>query len=1072
MTNPIVRLFLLLLIVATAADAANAQSASTFVGLVTDSTGAAVPKAKITATNVATGLVRQTETNDLGEYVLPLLPPGDYKLSAEAPGFDTAVRTSVNVLVNQTRKVDLSLVVGKLKTEVVVAGDPTAVNTVNAALGGVITRDEVQNLPLNGRNFLQLSTLVPGAVPGIQLTENFTPTTQGSSLNVPQVNGMRSQSNNVLLDGVSNNELFLGQAAAIPAPDSIQEFSIQTNLYGAEFGKGAGSVVNVVTRGGTDVFHGSLYNYFRNDVLDARNYFSPGVPPLKRNQFGGSFGGPIIKTKTHFFSSYEGMRLREGTTRTAAVPTALEKAGNFSQSAVRPTDPNTGLPFPGDIIPAGRIDPVASALLQFYPDPNLGTNLFTSSPSAPTDLDQLMFRLDHTLSQKDTLFGRYFWQDGRATSPFSTAFLGSIDVPAFPLRNEWRFQHLVLGETHVFSPTSVNEIRVGYIRSALTGLVPATPRSASDFGFQYPSTTPIDVPQVAVAGFSVIGFTDMGPGVKTTNEYQIVDTFSHVRGRHAFKFGGEVKRNQLNGNIASAFNGAYNFSGLVTGNSFADFLLGQPLFFIQGGGNSALRFRSWNFGFFGEDQITLQPNLKLTLGLRYELPTWPVEVDNRISTFRAGQQSTVRPDAPVGLVYPGDSGIPRATIENDRTNFAPRIGIAWDPTSKGKMSVRAGYGIFYDSIPWHNVYQLQIAPPFSFFQFLFLPPSFANPSQGNAPFQPGLLEIPFSQIPTPFQYNIFNPDAVTPYAQQWNLTLENEFLPTWTGTASYVGTTGVHLPSTLDINEAAVVPGAGFDSVNSRRPFAPNFASILAQSTAWNSNYNALQLNLNKRPQHGLSFLAAYTWSKAIDTISTPQAFRNTKGQQTMPMSSFNIGLDRGPAAFDVRHRFVFSYLYEFPRYSGEGALEKVLSGWALNGIVSLQGGLPFTVLDPTDPTVDGNTNDRADLIGNPEGPETVEEWFNTAAFQRVPTGAGRHGTSGRNNLRGPGLSNWDFSIVKRTNLTERTKLEFRTEFFNFLNHPNFRVPVSDITSPNFGSIVETVPGNERQVQFVLRLDF
>ncbi len=1054
---------------------ATAQTTGTILGVVSDPAGAAIPDAKVTIKNPGTGLTRVTTTSSIGQYVVTLLPPSDYDIEVEASGFERYLNRGVTLLVNQNLRVDVAMVVGPLTQTVEVGAEATGVETTTATLSEVVTRRKVNDLPLNGRNFLQLTTLVPGAVPGIQLTENFTPTTQGSSLNVPQVNGMRSQSNNVLLDGVDNNELFLGQGGAIPSPDSIQEFSIQTNLYRAEFGRGAGSIVNVVTKSGTDNFHGSLYNYFRNDVLDARNFFSPETPKLRRNQFGGSIGGPVFKGSTHFFGSYEGMRVREGITKTASVPSVLEKNGDFSQSAVQPIDPTTGIPFPGDQIPANRIDPVAASLLQFYPDPNLGPNLSTSSPSAPTDLDQFTVRVDQKLGTNDHLFGRYFYQDGSAISPFTTAFLGPVNVPDFPIANDWQFHNVVLSEVHVFSPTTVNEFRFGVNRAVLDGLLPANPRNAQDFGFTFPSTIPIDVPQVAVAGFSVIGYTDMGPGEKATNVYQLLDSFSFVRGRHTFRAGADIRRYQMNSRIASAFNGAYLFAGALSGNAFADFLLGLPLFFVQGGGNNEIFLRSTSYNFYFEDQISVAKNLTLTFGLRYEFFAWPHDTRDKIAAFRPGQQSQVRPDAPAGLVYPGDAGIPRATVESDTNNLAPRIGLAWDPTGSGKTSIRAGYGIFYDAIPWHNFLQLQIAPPFSFFPFLFLPPEFADPGQGTLPFEPGLTEIPFSDIPPPFQYNILDEDITIPYAQQYNLTIQHEVFPDWIAQAAYVGTRGVHLISTVNKNQAVFVPGASnAGNVNSRRPFAPNFAGILAQSTQFDSSYNSLQLSLNKKPSYGLSFLASYTYSKSIDTLSTPQAFRNAVGQPTQPMDNTNIRLDRGRSAFDARHRFVVSYLYEFPDYSGgSGPAKKLLSGWALNGILALQSGLPFTVLDPTDPTVNGETNDRPDLVGDPTaGGSTVERWFNTDAFQRLPNPSDRFGTAGRNILTGPNLKTWDFSVVKKTFLTETVNVEFRTEVFNLTNHPNFRNPDSNITSPNFGRITETIPANERQIQFVLKLNF
>jgi hypothetical protein len=1051
------------------------QTTGSFSGTVTDPAGAGVPAATVTVKSSQTGFARSAESNAQGEYLVALLPPGIYDVEASAKGFQSYLRTNVTLNVNQSERVDIQLVVGRLEQKVTVSGTETLVDTSMATLSQVIDTREVNNLPLNGRNFLQLTVLVPGSVPGIHMTQNFTPTTAGTnSLNLPQVNGLRNQSNNVLLDGTDDNEIFLGEAAAVPSPDAIREFSIQTNLYGAEFGRGAGSIVNIVTKSGANSFHGSLYEYLRNDVLDAKNFFTTEKPALKRNQFGGSLGGPIVKQHTYFFVNYEGSRLRQGVTNTATVPTLLEKQGDFSQDAVKPIDPATGLPYPQDKIPSTSWDAVANNLLQFYPDPNVGTNLFTSSPVSPTNEDNLLARIDQNLGSKDTFFGTYYYQNGKSVNPFSTAFLGPVNVPEFPVKDAWRFQHLVLSETHVFSSRGVNEFRFGFNRNALIGLSAAIPRDARDFGFTFPSTIPINVPQWAVAGFTVNGYTDMGPGNNATNTFQWNDTFSIVHGRHSWKLGTDIRRYQLNVNVPSAFNGAYNFTGAVTGNSFADFLLGQPLFFLQGGGNPIMYLRASSFNFFGEDSISLSRKLKVTLGLRYELPNWPYDRNNMISAFRAGQQSTVRPEAPVGLVYPGDAGVPRSTVNNPHKDFAPRIGLAWDPTGTGKTSIRAGYGIFYDSIPWHDFNQLQIAPPFSFFPFILLPGEMADPYHGAGPFLPGLTSVPFSDIPFPIQYNVLSQHLKTPYAQQYNLTIQHDFWAGWLAQVAYVGTTGVHLPNTLDINQAVFIPGQStLNNIEDRRPFGPNFSSILAQSTEWTSSYNSFQASIQKKMSRGLTLLAAYTFSKAIDTISTPQAFRNSPGQQNGAMNNYNLKLDRGPAAFDATHRFVVSYLYEFPEFKRENAFaQKAINGWGINGIVAFQSGLPFTILDPTDTACTGNTNGRADLVGDPHiSNSSLSEYFNTTAFAPVGACAG-YGTSGRNLLRGPGVNNWDFAVVKNTRFHENMNVQFRSEFFNLWNHPGFENPVSDITSPNFGQILQTRPSNERQIQMVLRFEF
>ena len=443
------------------------ETTGTIEGMVADPTGAVVPGVKVTLTNEGTGEVKVYPTDQLGRFVFPNLPVGTYALRAEKEGFKTFVQTKTPVRVSEHLNLTVQLELGAVATEVEVRASVTTVDTKSAALGNVIENRAVVDLPLNGRNFLQLATLVAGSTPAIGYSLPANPETPGGITSSPQVNGLRAESNNYLLDGADNNEPFLGSAAVVPSAEAIQEFKVETNLYNAEFGSSAGAIVNVVTKSGTNDFHGSVYEFFRNDALDARNFFSPEVPVLKRNQFGFSVGGPIVRGRTFFFGNYEGFRQRSAETRTASVPTLLERQGNFSQSAVQPIDPLTGLPFPGGIIPLARFHPISVNLLPFYPEPNVGDDRVVSSPAVPSNNDQVLVRVDHKLRENDNLTVRYFFQDGDGSFEFVPSFLGAIDVPGFPAGDKFRFHNVVISNTHTFSPTTILQSHFSYNRADL-----------------------------------------------------------------------------------------------------------------------------------------------------------------------------------------------------------------------------------------------------------------------------------------------------------------------------------------------------------------------------------------------------------------------------------------------------------------------------------------------------------------------------------------------------------------------------------------------------------------------------
>ncbi len=1033
------------------ASPAGAQTTGAIVGKVIDPSGAEVVGATVKATNQATGFSRQTATDEAGQYILTLLPVGKYTVNGEKLGFEVSVLRDVIVLVNQNVRADIALAVGKVTQTVSVQASGAVVETRSATLGEVVAEKQIIELPLNERNFLNLATLQAGVVPAVAITSNNTPAFPGGVQSVFEVNGLRLQSNNFLLDGADNNEPFLGTAMSTPSPDALEEFKILTNNFSAEFGGGGGSIVNIITRQGTNQFRGTAYDFFRNDVLDARNPFAQSREKLRRNQFGASLGGPIIHDKTFFFANYEGFRLREGITRVATVPTLAQRGGNFGTFTIAP----------------GNFDPVAVNLLPLIPKPNQGTNQFVSSPVSSNNSNQFTLRGDHAFSSKNYLSGRYHFSQGQIGRNFTNTLFGiSIDLPNFPLEDDYRLQNLAVADTHFFSSAFTNEGRFAFNRGRFDSAISKIIRSPASFGFNLPATKPQgNMPLIAIAGFTALGTFNDSPSFRREDVFQYQDTLSYIRGKHALKGGINFENTHMDVPSSDSIGeGAFLFVGAATGNPFADFLTGKPFLFFQGGGITTRNWRFSSYDFFFQDEYHLRSNFTLTLGLRYELPIPPVDTKNRVVALRPGRQSTANPAAPQGLLFVGDSGITRSTITTDKNNFAPRIGLAWDIHGDGKYSVRAAYGIFYDRLIGLLPFQFGLDPPFDIIPAIPFPfiPSFGDPFSGMSPFQGRTAQqVAAANIFPLFSFlQIMDPKMRTPYVQQWNLTGQWQALKDMVVQLAYVGSKSTKLPEAVEINSARPT-----------RPFAPAFLQVSNYQTSANANYNALQVTANKRLGNGLSLLASYTWSKSIDDASHPVNFLNASNEATFPQDRLNLAAERGRSAFDARHRFVLSTLYEIPFWKNRrDALGNAFGNWQVNGIITEQTGFPFTVLDSSDPNRDGDATDRADIVGNPfAGTTTPSLFFNPAAFAHPAPG--NDGNAGRNILSGPGIANVDFSVFKNFLWKETRSVQFRAEFFNLFNHANFNLPVHDINSPNAGAILSTrLPS--RQIQFALKFNF
>ena len=1096
-------------------------------GTVLDPSGAMVQAATVTARQVETGLTRDAVTDRQGEYVLVELPIGHYQLEVHAKGFQKYLQQGISLDVNETATVGIRLSVGAETQQVEVSADAALVQSTVSSLGQTVMEHEILDLPLDGRNFSQLGTLQPGVVPLTPgLLEAGGPAREGQAY---AVDGQRPESNNFLIDGADNVNAVDAGFVLKPPIDAIAEFRILTHNANAEFGRNTGSTTNVVTRGGTNSFHGAAWEFLRNDAMDSSDYFTRGVQPLKQNQFGATFGGPVVKDKTFFFGYYEGFRNRQGETVAATVPSLAERQGNFAELCAAPAsiDPSTGLcsnpqgqlTFFGTPVPFNQmtlftpIDPVAANVLPFFPLPKPGTNGFIATQTLSANNNQLGLRLDHYLSRADSLNFRYMFSSGPTTDPLSPV---GANVPGFPVGEYDRAQNFVAQETHVFSSSTIGVARFSYLRNTFLLDQHLNHESFSALGFQYDPTlaSAAGPPFIQVGGYASVGDPITGPRNTFQNTFDLSGSLSWIHGRHEFKFGGGYRRDQINALQGIATNGFFVFAGIPSfanflyNDGFANFLSANPVVFLQGGGDFAREIRGRALDAYGQDNYKVNAHLTMNVGLRYELPFPSTENQNRVNLFVPGAQSRVLPNAPAGLLYPGDAGVSAGLIPTQKTAFAPRVGLAWDPRGDAKTVISAAYGLFYEPYYTGEGGPLQdpvSAPPYlKTLQLGFPINSFANPFYAPNPFG-----VPF---PEPMTLLVVSRNLHLPYAQDWNLNLQRSFGENWLLQLGYVGTTGVRLPRFIEGNPAVYIPGVDTTStgcstanpcpistennVNQRRLYSgctlaqPNncvYGSVGEIASISNSSYNAMEASLRKRFSHGLSFLASYTWSHSIDDVSsfniTGSASQPVAGENDLAQNPFDLAAERGPSMFDARHRLVLSYQWSLPflQHSANW-YGKVLGNWQLNGIFTAMSGTPFTVFDSNDvslqgqaPEISGFSSNRPNVVGNPNsGPRTAAQWFNVNAFQRITQDPNspfeQFGNEGRNAVLGPRYVNWDFSAFKNIRLAESKELQFRGELFNLLNHTNYRLPVSDIESATFGQIQSDV--SPRVIQVALKFLF
>lgn len=1060
-------------------------------GQVTDISGGVIAGATVKATNKHTAYARTQATTKAGAYHLTL-PAGEYELTVSAPNLAAFVQTGIQLNVSQNVRVDVELQVAGTKDVIDVTGQ-AAVDSGSNVIGNVVTGRQLLDLPLNGRNFTQLGLLQPGVAP---MTAGLAEA--GGSLRAGQayaVNGQRPESNNYLLDGASNvNRVDGGYALKTPV-DAIQEFRILTETAPPEYGGTAGATTTVITRSGGNAFHGSLYEFLRNDSLDARNFFAGTVEPLKQNQFGGTLGGPLRRNRDFFFGYYEGFRNREGVTRGATVPSDLQRRGDFSQLR----DPQTGQPVPlmnyftGEPVPNNQIpqpamNPTSLKIMEFFPRANSGQNLYITTQVMKNQSDQGGARWDHVFRERDQLAVNFTRAAISNVDPLSIA---GANVPGFPVGEDITTTRVSVSETHLFSGATINSLRLGFFRNVFFTNSPLNRTSPRSLGFNYDSTLAAaeGPPFFIVSGYASVGNPITGPRDTTQNTYEAHDAISHIQGTHSFKAGVDFRRNQINMAQGIASNGFFVFAPFPLSDSFASFLVGFPVVFFQGGGDMSRGLRNIDFALYGQDEWRITPTLTLNYGARWEVSTPYVDIRNRMNSWSPGLQSTVFPGAPRGLLFPGDPGIPDGIAPTYWKGIMPRIGLAWDPSGSGKTSVRAAYGIYYDSftngvggplqaplsaLPWTQARQL---PP---------PIQFTDPWHGSNPFQPGTFPQPTTVLTIE---NGMRP----PYSQNFNFSVQRAFGQGYLADARYIGNKGTRLPRMIEANPAIYRPGATSDNADQRRLYAGckgpqgpcDFASAGLITNQTNSTYHAAQFALSRRFNSGLSFLASYTYSKTLDYVSSfnvaGSAPRLTGGENDLAQDPFNLKAEHGPSLFDSRQRFTFSGSYEVPLpQSAAAAAKAVLGGWQINVIANFSAGTPFTVYDSANvamqgsaPEITGFYSSRPDLIADPNaGPHTADQWVSRSAFRRLDpqTEAGQFGNSGRNAIRGPGIANVDISLLKSIPVTEQLRLQFRAECFNVANHANFGLPDNDIASPNFGRVLAA--GSPRLLQFGLKLVF
>jgi hypothetical protein len=1063
-------------------------SGATLSGVITDASGGVVPNAQITIKNFDTAEERTIAADSSGRYSAPNLLPDKYEVTVTASGFSTQVRKGITLTVGAQQGLNFTMQVGEVTQQVEVTGEAPAIELTSSMIGGVVTQSTVVELPLNGRDWTSLATLQPGVT---SLSSIQASTSAGDRINrgfgtAIAISGSRPLMNNYRIDGITVNDYNNGGPGSVEGStlgvDAIQEFSVLTSNYPAEYGRSAGGVINAITKSGTNSFHGNVYEFLRNSALDARNYFDPPkIPEFRRNQFGGSFGGRIRKDRMFFFVDYEGLRQFEGVSALATVPSPALRSGLFNNN--------------GTIVNYAALNPAAFALVQPYfalwrlPDAgltssgNTGHLRVTGNQTITENFGTA--RLDYKISKNDAAFGSMEYDPAEFNVP------DALDN-VLTFRRTGRV-FAAIEETHVFSPQVVNAFRIGYSRSTIStgGVSALNPASAIGTLGLLPGQ---DNPQITVPGLKTIppGLNVQGGNFYTHNSFQEDDDVFWTHGINSFKFGAAVEQVQLNDLQIQGPGGIYSFG------SITNFLQDVPLSLranLPGNISAPFYYRTKIFGFYVQDDIRLKPNLTINVGMRYEISNGINEKNGRLSAVYSPADPTVHSQSPW-------------FNNNTHRNFEPRLGFAWDPFRDGKTSVRGGFAIV-DFLPLVNI-------PLSFGSALFpfyRQGTLTGLSQGDFPTAAFNKLSTITNPPVEVAYVEQNPRRS--YVQQWTLSLQREVAPNLSAMLAYVGSHGVHLPfksdSVNDVPPTLTSAGWLFPSpIGSGTPIGPTFGKIVEVAFSNYGLYHALEAQLTKRMSHGFQIQGSYTWSRAIDEgdgISQSDPYLSSIAD----LFGFDPHYGKGPADFNVTHNLTINYIWSIPTpNSWHGAAARVAGGWQLGGIFQANTGLPFTPLVAGDPM---GTKAGTDAIAYPNrlsgagceslgNPGDVNNYIKLQCFglaqstpaiaaQCVPFGpldgspaisgtcSNLLGNGGRNEIYGPGFWNLDFSLFKNTQIKENLNVQFRVEFFNVLNHPTFQAPIDnsavfneDGTPVSGAGAIDTTAHQNRQIQFALKFVF